>query len=66
MDLKEVECRGMDWFDLTLDMDRLRTLVNGVINIRVPQNAWNFLTSWELVMFSRRTLLHGIIKLLSK
>jgi hypothetical protein len=36
--------------------------VNVVMNFRVPQNAENFLISWELLSFSRRTLLHGISK----
>jgi hypothetical protein len=30
------------------------------MNLRVPQNAENFLTSWGTVSFSRRTLLHGV------
>jgi hypothetical protein len=34
--------------------------VNTVMNFRVPLNAGNFLTSWEPVSFSRRTLLHGV------
>jgi hypothetical protein len=36
--------------------------VNAVMNIRVPLNAGNFLTSRELVSFSGRTLLHGVRK----
>jgi hypothetical protein len=31
--------------------------VNAVMNLRVPQNAWNFLASWEPVSVSGRTLL---------
>ena len=44
MDLQEVECGGMDWIELARDTDRWRPLVNGVMNLRVRQNAGNFLT----------------------
>ena len=45
MDLKEVGCGDVDWIDLAEDRDRLLALVNSVMNLRVPQNAGNFLTS---------------------
>jgi len=45
MDLHEVGCRGMDWIMLVQDKDRWWALVNMVMNLQVPQNAGNFLTS---------------------
>jgi len=62
MDFQKGACEGMDWIDLVQDRDRWRTIVNEVMNLRVPQNAENFLSSWEPVSFSRRTLLHGVSK----
>ena len=45
MDLREVRWRGMNWIDLAQDTDRRRAVVNAVMNLRVPQNAGNFLSS---------------------
>jgi hypothetical protein len=45
MDLRIVGWRGMDWVNLFQDGDRWQALVNAVMNLRVPHNAGNFLTS---------------------
>jgi hypothetical protein len=43
--LQEVRWGSMDWIDLAQGRDRWRAVGSAVMNIRVPQNAGNFLTS---------------------
>ena len=56
----------MEWIGLAQDRDRWRTLVSAVMNLRVPWNAGNSLTSCKPVSFSRRTLHRGVSKYLIK
>ena len=36
MDVQEVGCGGIDWIKLAQDRDRLRALLNAIMNLRVP------------------------------
>ena len=49
-----------DWTALAQDRDRWRTLLSAVMNIQVPWNAGNFLTSCKPVSCSGRTLHRGV------
>jgi hypothetical protein len=58
MDLREIGWDGVDWIDLAQDRGQWMALLNTVINLRVPQNAGNFLSSCTIDSFSRRAELH--------
>jgi hypothetical protein len=45
MDLQEVGCGGRDWIRQAQDRDMWWALVNVVMNLKVPYNEGNFLTS---------------------
>jgi hypothetical protein len=51
--------RGMDWIDVAQDRDQWGALVKIVMNLRLPQNIWKFLSSCTSGGFSR-TQLHGV------
>jgi hypothetical protein len=61
MDLREIGWGGTDWIDMAQDRDQLRALVNTVMNLRVPKNVGEFLSSCATGGFSRRAQLHGVI-----
>jgi len=50
---------GVDWIDLSQDRNMWQALVDMVMNLQVPQNAGNFLTSRGKFNFSSKVLLHG-------
>jgi hypothetical protein len=60
IDLRKVGWGVMDWIYLAQDRGGWWALVKAVMNLQVPHNVGYFLTSSELVSFSRRTLLHGV------
>ena len=54
------------WIDLAQDRDRSQAFENVVMNLQDSYYARNFLTCSEPVTFSRKTLLHGVSKSVSK
>jgi hypothetical protein len=60
IDLQELGSGCMDWINLAHDRARWQALVTLMVNLLVPQNVGNFLTSRKPVIFSRRTVLCGV------
>jgi hypothetical protein len=40
MDMREIECVGMDWIDVAQDRDRRRALVNTLMNFGGSLICW--------------------------
>jgi hypothetical protein len=47
----------MDWIDMAEDRDQWRSLVNTVMNLRVPYTAGKFLSDCTIGRFSRKAQL---------
>jgi hypothetical protein len=63
MGKKEIRWEGVaNWINVAQDRGKWRALVNVVMNLRVPQNAGNFLTNQKTVSWSR-TQLHAVSQL---
>jgi hypothetical protein len=58
-DLKDIGCKVIGWNNLAQVTAHRWTSVNTKINLRSPQMVGNFLTSWVIISFLRRTTLHG-------
>jgi len=55
MDLQQMGWGGIDWIDLAQDRVRWQVLVIVVMNLRVPLNAGNLLTSRGAIGFWKRS-----------
>jgi hypothetical protein len=64
MDLREIECCGMDWIDLAQDRDQWGALVYMVMNLWVPQKVGKFLSGCATGSFSGMAQLHLLLLLL--
>jgi hypothetical protein len=45
------------WLPLALDRVKWQDLVNTIMKLQVTKHAWNFLTIWRSISFSRMTVL---------
>jgi hypothetical protein len=62
LDLQEMGWGYMGWIGLAQDRDRWWPLASALMNLGIPWNEGNFLTSCKPVSCSRRTLHHGVSK----
>jgi hypothetical protein len=60
MDLGEVGWGDVDWIGLAKDRDRWRSLVNSVLNLRVPRNAGKLLSDLASSGLSSSVQLHRV------
>jgi len=51
---------GVDWTVLAHAGDKWQALLNAVMNLQVPKNAGNFMTSSGMIKFSRMPLLRVV------
>jgi hypothetical protein len=58
MDLRGIGLDGVERIDLAQDRDQRKALVKAVMNLHVPQNPGNFLSSYTISGFSRNAQLH--------
>jgi hypothetical protein len=58
MNPRETGWDGMDSIDMAQDRDRWRAFLHTIMNIRVPKNAGDILSSCTTCGFSRRARLH--------
>jgi len=56
----------VDWIHLGQDRVQWQVLVDTVITLQVPWKAENFLISWAIVSFSRRTLHSELVNVNSR
>jgi hypothetical protein len=57
MDLRDIGWDGVEWIAMAQDRNQWRARVNKVLNLRVPRNAWKFLSGFPINGPSRRAQL---------